>query len=144
MSPYGSSKCVCHWRLVWFLSLFLFSLLSLSEKIHRLYPRLRVLEFDSRFLSISVGNYIFRHSVNFEVEYLYEHLLVNDLVHDEVSIQYGAVPHAVFSHPQIARYSSSISFPNTLLYSDLCTTVTSKDLSSICTLSLPLFNSFRL
>jgi len=46
-----------------------------------------------------VGNYLFRHSVNFEGEYLFRTLFVEKI--DE-AIQYPPVPHAVFSNPQIA------------------------------------------
>jgi dihydrolipoamide dehydrogenase len=46
-----------------------------------------------------VGNYFFRHSVNFEGEYLFR------TVFEEKSrepIRYPPVPHAIFTHPQIA------------------------------------------
>ncbi|VAX35545.1 FAD-dependent pyridine nucleotide-disulfide oxidoreductase [hydrothermal vent metagenome] len=45
-----------------------------------------------------VGNYFFRHSVNFEGEYLF-----NQVFKDvKTPIQYPPIPHAVFSYPQIA------------------------------------------
>lgn len=46
-----------------------------------------------------VGNYLFRHSVNFEGEYLFRTLFVDKT--DE-PLRYPPVPHAVFSYPQIA------------------------------------------
>lgn len=46
-----------------------------------------------------VGNYLFRHSVNFEGEYLMDVLFDNP--RDE-AIQYPPMPHAVFTNPQIA------------------------------------------
>jgi dihydrolipoamide dehydrogenase len=46
-----------------------------------------------------VGNYMFRHSANFEGEYLFRSLFTQDRA--EV-IQYPPVPYAVFTHPQIA------------------------------------------
>lgn len=44
------------------------------------------------------GRYQFRHSVNFEAEYLAEHLLGGDTS----SISYPPMPHAVFTYPEIA------------------------------------------
>lgn len=46
-----------------------------------------------------VGNYLFRHSVNFEGEYLFR-TLFSDKKDDP--LRYPPVPHAVFSYPQIA------------------------------------------
>lgn len=46
-----------------------------------------------------VGNYLFRHSANFEGEYLFRTLFGNP---SKEPILYKAVPHAVFSHPEIA------------------------------------------
>lgn len=46
-----------------------------------------------------VGNYLFRHTANFEGEYLFRTLFGNPT--DE-PIVYKGVPHAVFSHPEIA------------------------------------------
>lgn len=46
-----------------------------------------------------VGNYLFRHSVNFEGEYLLEQYKQNTKPYP---IVYPAMPHAVFSYPQIA------------------------------------------
>ncbi|MBI2147209.1 dihydrolipoyl dehydrogenase [Candidatus Woesearchaeota archaeon] len=47
------------------------------------------------------GNYLFRHSVNFEADYLIRALLIRK---NKIGkpIDYGAMPHAVFTHPQIA------------------------------------------
>ena len=46
-----------------------------------------------------VGNYLFRHSVNFEGEYLAgQHYLGEE----KSAIHYPPIPHAVFSYPQIA------------------------------------------
>ncbi len=46
-----------------------------------------------------VGNYLFRHSVNFEGEYLAGQHYLGET---KSVIQYPPVPHAVFSYPQIA------------------------------------------
>lgn len=46
-----------------------------------------------------VGNYLFRHSVNHEGEYLLHTTIAQQL--DE-AIDYGAMPHAMFSSPQLA------------------------------------------
>jgi dihydrolipoamide dehydrogenase len=46
-----------------------------------------------------VGNYLFRHSVNFEGEYLLGQLFEDDVV---AEIDYPPMPHAVFSSPEIA------------------------------------------
>lgn len=46
-----------------------------------------------------VGNYLFRHSANFEGEYLFRTLFGNP---SDEPIVYKAVPHAVFSSPEIA------------------------------------------
>lgn len=46
-----------------------------------------------------VGNYLFRHSVNFEGEYLFRTLFVDK---KDEPLRYPPVPHAVFSYPQIA------------------------------------------
>ena len=46
-----------------------------------------------------VGNYFFRHSVNFEGEYLFDEIFGQKLGEP---IQYPPVPHAVFTNPQIA------------------------------------------
>lgn len=46
-----------------------------------------------------VGNYLFRHSANFEGEYLFRTLFGSPC--DE-PIAYKAIPHAVFTHPEIA------------------------------------------
>lgn len=46
-----------------------------------------------------IGRYLFRHSANFEGEYLFENIFVNP---SKAPINYPPVPHAVFSYPQIA------------------------------------------
>ncbi len=47
-----------------------------------------------------VGNYMFRHSVNFEGEYLFnEHYYKKGKI---TPIKYPPIPHAVFTHPEIA------------------------------------------
>ena len=46
-----------------------------------------------------VGNYMFRHSVNFEGEFLFNNLIKKK---KKVPIKYPPMPHAVFSSPEIA------------------------------------------
>ena len=46
-----------------------------------------------------IGRYFFRHSVNFEGEYLFNTLFGNS---PRRPIQYPPMPHAIFAHPQIA------------------------------------------
>lgn len=46
-----------------------------------------------------VGNYLYRHTVNYEAEYLIRTVLQNS---KREPIDYGPVPHAVFSVPEIA------------------------------------------
>lgn len=46
-----------------------------------------------------IGRYFFRHSANFEGEYLFEHLYGANF---DAPIQYPPMPEAVFTHPQIA------------------------------------------
>ncbi len=46
-----------------------------------------------------VGNYFFRHSVNFEGEYLFDYIFGGKT---KKPIQYPPVPHAVFTYPQVA------------------------------------------
>lgn len=46
-----------------------------------------------------IGRYFFRHSANFEGEYLFEHLYG---AKSDTPIQYPPMPEAVFTHPQIA------------------------------------------
>ncbi len=46
-----------------------------------------------------VGNYLFRHSVNFEGEYLFRTIFIEK---KNEPLRYPPVPHAVFSYPQIA------------------------------------------
>eukprot|EP00741_Cyanophora_paradoxa_P007242 tig00001094_g7006.t1 len=45
------------------------------------------------------GNYLFRHSANFEGEYLFETVI---RAADDYPIDYTGMPHAVFSYPQVA------------------------------------------
>lgn len=60
--------------------------------------RLRTSALNTFALGDCVGNYYFRHTVNYEGEYLVRTAL--DGVDED--LQYGPVPWAVFSHPQIA------------------------------------------
>ena len=46
------------------------------------------------------GKYLFRHSVNFEAEHLIQTLLVDK---KKRPVDYGPMPHAIFTHPQIAN-----------------------------------------
>lgn len=46
-----------------------------------------------------VGNYMFRHSVNFEGEYLFDQLFVSK---KRKPIKYPPMPHAIFTYPEIA------------------------------------------
>ena len=46
-----------------------------------------------------IGHYFFRHSVNFEGEYLFDYIFNNN---PKSPIQYPPVPHAVFTYPQVA------------------------------------------
>lgn len=46
-----------------------------------------------------VGNYLFRHSANFEAEYLFANVVLGE---DQGELDYQGMPHAVFSYPQIA------------------------------------------
>ncbi len=46
-----------------------------------------------------IGNYFFRHSVNFEGEYLFDYVFGGKA---RLPITYPPVPHAVFTHPQVA------------------------------------------
>jgi len=46
-----------------------------------------------------IGKYFFRHSVNFEGEYLFDHLFAGK---PKSPIHYPPMPHAVFTHPQVA------------------------------------------
>ena len=51
-----------------------------------------------------VGNYMFRHSVNFEGEYLFRTIFKEP---SSVELNYGPVPSAVFTHPEIATVGIS-------------------------------------
>lgn len=46
-----------------------------------------------------IGKYFFRHSVNFEGEYLFDHVFGGN---PKKPINYPPMPHAVFTHPQVA------------------------------------------
>lgn len=46
-----------------------------------------------------VGNYFFRHSVNFEGEYLFRQLFLGE---ERRPLEYPPVPHAIFTRPQVA------------------------------------------
>ena len=46
-----------------------------------------------------VGHYLFRHTVNYEGDYLVRTVLENG---PDVPLDYGPVPHAIFSHPEVA------------------------------------------
>ncbi|TGK04076.1 dihydrolipoyl dehydrogenase [Leptospira langatensis] len=46
-----------------------------------------------------IGRYFFRHSVNFEGEFLFQSLYVDKV---RTPVEYPPVPHAVFTHPQVA------------------------------------------
>lgn len=46
-----------------------------------------------------IGRYFFRHSVNFEGEYLFNTLFVEK---SKNPIKYPPIPHAIFTHPQVA------------------------------------------
>jgi mycothione reductase len=46
-----------------------------------------------------VGNYFYRHTVNFEGEYLFKTLFIDK---EDKPIKYPPVPHAIFTHPQVA------------------------------------------
>lgn len=48
------------------------------------------------------GNYLFRHSANFEGEYLMETVIRKDESEGPYPIDYTGMPHAVFSYPQVA------------------------------------------
>lgn len=46
-----------------------------------------------------IGRYFYRHSVNFEGEYLFRTLFTQP---SDEPIQYPPIPHAIFTHPQVA------------------------------------------
>ncbi len=46
-----------------------------------------------------IGRYLYRHAANFEGEYLFENVFVHP---SDAPVVYPPMPHAVFSHPQIA------------------------------------------
>ena len=50
-------------------------------------------------LGDAVGRYLFKHSANHEVQYAYTNLVHG---HKKMAVDYTAMPHAIFSSPQIA------------------------------------------
>lgn len=48
-----------------------------------------------------VGKYLFKHSANLEAEYV-THNLLGETEHHKAAVDYTAIPHAIFSYPQIA------------------------------------------
>ena len=50
-------------------------------------------------LGDAVGHYLFRHSANLEAEYDFNNLLDTE---NKIAVDYSAMPHAIFSSPQIA------------------------------------------
>ena len=51
-----------------------------------------------------IGKYFFRHSVNFEGEYLFDYVFGGKA---KTSIDYPPMPHAVFTHPQVASVGAT-------------------------------------
>lgn len=51
-----------------------------------------------------IGKYFFRHSVNFEGEYLFDHIFGGK---PKSPIHYPPMPHAVFTHPQVAAIGAT-------------------------------------
>eukprot|EP00743_Colponemidia_sp_Colp-15_P002056 GILK01002230.1.p1 GENE.GILK01002230.1~~GILK01002230.1.p1 ORF type:complete len:529 (-),score=65.28 GILK01002230.1:102-1592(-) len=49
-----------------------------------------------------IGRYLYRHSVNWEAQYLYEMVVMPPTPTYTRPIEYVGMPHAVFSHPQVA------------------------------------------
>ncbi len=49
-----------------------------------------------------IWNYLFRHSVNFEAEYLYKELIEDNNLKPKNQISYPPMPWAIFSNPQVA------------------------------------------
>jgi dihydrolipoamide dehydrogenase len=50
-------------------------------------------------LGDAIGRYLFKHSANYEAEYAYYNILHQD---NKIPISYHAMPHAIFSSPQVA------------------------------------------
>jgi mycothione reductase len=46
-----------------------------------------------------IGHYLFKHNANHEAQYAYHNILHSD---DKIPVSYAAMPHAIFSSPQIA------------------------------------------
>ena len=44
------------------------------------------------------GKYLFKHSANLEAQYVYS----NSILNEKIKVDYSAMPHAIFSSPQIA------------------------------------------
>lgn len=51
-----------------------------------------------------IGKYFFRHSANFEGEYLFETIFLND---KKTPIRYPSIPSAIFTHPQMASVGAT-------------------------------------
>jgi len=51
-----------------------------------------------------IGKYFFRHSVNFEGEYLFDYIFGGKT---KTPINYPPVPHAIFTHPQVAAVGAT-------------------------------------
>ncbi len=51
-----------------------------------------------------IGRYFFRHSVNFEGEYLFDYIFGGK---PKSPIQYPPMPHAIFTHPQVAAVGAT-------------------------------------
>ena len=74
--------------------------IQLNEKgFIKVNDRLQTTVTDVYALGDCVGNYFYRHSVNFEGEHLMRTLFVEK---KDEPIHYGPMPHAIFTHPQIA------------------------------------------
>jgi mycothione reductase len=50
-------------------------------------------------LGDAIGRYLFKHNANHEAQYAYHNILHSD---DKIAVSYAAMPHAIFSSPQIA------------------------------------------
>ena len=50
-------------------------------------------------LGDAIGHYLFKHNANHEAQYAYHNILHSD---DKIPVSYAAMPHAIFSSPQIA------------------------------------------
>jgi mycothione reductase len=50
-------------------------------------------------LGDAIGRYLFKHNAKHEAQYAYHNILHSD---DKIAVSYAAMPHAIFSSPQIA------------------------------------------